>query len=71
MKLVKSAELLRKLKRVARRRGESLTAEPGKGSHMKVSLGPGHTVIPMHGTEIGVGLLKAILRDLGLREEDL
>ncbi len=43
--------------------------EPGKGSHLIVRLGSRRSVLPMHGSkEIGFGLWKAILKQLGIEE---
>ncbi len=43
--------------------------EPGKGSHLIVRLGNKRSVLPMHGSkEIGVGLWKENLKQLGIEE---
>lgn len=43
--------------------------EPGKGSHLIVRLGNRRSVLPMHGSkELGIGLWKAILKQLGIEE---
>jgi mRNA interferase HicA len=43
--------------------------EPGEGSHLIVSLADKRSVLPMHGSkEIGIGLWKAILKQLGIEE---
>lgn len=68
---MKSAELLRKLKKYAKQRGLDYTTDPGRGSHLKVRLGDGKTIIPEHNKELGTGLLAAILSDLGIKEKDL
>ena len=68
---MKSAELMRKLSKAAKARGIHFTAVPGNGSHFKITLGDRCTIIPHHNKELGHGLLRAILRDLGLREDDL
>lgn len=42
---------------------------PGKGSHLIVRLGIKRSVLPMHGSkELGKGLWKAILKQLGIEE---
>jgi predicted RNA binding protein YcfA (HicA-like mRNA interferase family) len=66
-----SAELLRKLQKLARQRGIEVRVERGKGSHRKVSFGQSRTIIPMHGSELKTGTLNGILRDLGIKKEDL
>ena len=68
---MKSAELLRKLKQLARRSGMPLTITPAKGSHHKVYFGSARTIVPMHHSDLKTGLLKAILKDLGITEEEL
>jgi mRNA interferase HicA len=68
---MKSAELMRKLPKAAKARGVKFTSVPGKGSHFKVSFGDRRTIIPQHNKELGQGLLRAILKDLGLKEDDL
>jgi mRNA interferase HicA len=44
------------------------TFEWGKGSHLRVILNGRKSVIPMHSSrELGIGLLRAIERDLGIK----
>jgi mRNA interferase HicA len=46
------------------------TFAQGKGSHLIVRLGDKRSVLPMHGSrELGKGLWKAILKQLGLEDE--
>ncbi len=66
-----SAELLRRLKKLAKERGVTIDVQPGKGSHRKVIFGHARTIIPMHGVELKTGTLKGILKDLGIKREDL
>jgi predicted RNA binding protein YcfA (HicA-like mRNA interferase family) len=66
-----SAELLRKLKRLAKQRGVDLTIQAGKGSHRKVQFDERRTIVPTHGTELKIGTLNGILRDLGISKEEL
>ena len=68
---VKPAELLAALRRLAGKRGVAFAVRPGKGVHRKVRLGERQTVVPMHARDLGTGLLRAILKQLGLRPEDL
>jgi predicted RNA binding protein YcfA (HicA-like mRNA interferase family) len=68
---MKSAELLRKLAKYAKQHGTTYASEPGKGSHLKVSLGNGRSIVPLHNKELGKGLLSQILKDLGIKENDL
>lgn len=47
--------------------GATINKQGGKGGHRKVSLNGKTTVLPYHGSqEIGEGLRKKILKDLGL-----
>ena len=57
-------------KRYLARRGCSF--ESGKGGHLIVRRGNRKSVLPMHGgsKELGMGLWRKILKDLGLDEED-
>jgi mRNA interferase HicA len=68
---LKSTELLRKLNKLAKQNGIPLTITPAKGSHRKVHYGSSQTILPMHHSELKTGLLKAILKDLGISEEEL
>jgi len=69
---VKSSELLRKLKKVANSRGETLVITPAKGSHQKLYWGKDkQTVVPLHNKELKTGTLKSILKDLGINEKEL
>jgi predicted RNA binding protein YcfA (HicA-like mRNA interferase family) len=45
--------------------------KPGKGSHGRVYYGHAFTTIKSPGKEIGEGLLRKMLADLGLKKEDL
>jgi mRNA interferase HicA len=50
-------------------RARGVTFVPAKGSHFKVYLGNRQTIFPDHGgKEIGEGLRRKILKDLGLSE---
>lgn len=64
-------EFLRRLRRLARRRGVALVEETGEGSHRKVRLGERRTIVPMHKRDIPIGTWRAILKQLGLMPEDL
>jgi predicted RNA binding protein YcfA (HicA-like mRNA interferase family) len=68
---VKSAELLRILRRRATRLGLEHEEIGAKGSHVKVRHGGRVTVIPMHRTDIPTGTYRAILKQLGLTRSDL
>ena len=56
---MKAKELLKRL------RQEGCVEVRQKGSHIRVKCGQCLTVVPYHpGEELGIGLLKAILKDL-------
>ena len=67
-----SAELLRLLRRLARRKGIAFLFEAGhgKGSHGRVTVGPKRTTLP-RADDLKPGTLHSILKDLGLTERDL
>jgi predicted RNA binding protein YcfA (HicA-like mRNA interferase family) len=67
------AELVRKLNRLAKRRGVAFSYEPrhGKGSHGQLLFGDRLTTVKDLKKEIGPGLLHDMLRQLGLTREDL
>jgi len=70
---VTGSELLRRLKRLARRGGLDFreAMERGKGSHRTVYLGDRFAVLKDPRKEIGRGLLRAMCRQLGIDERDL
>jgi mRNA interferase HicA len=57
------------LKRWLAKRG--CTFSSGKGGHLIVALGERRSTLPMHGKrkELGVGLVEAIKKQLGLQDE--
>jgi predicted RNA binding protein YcfA (HicA-like mRNA interferase family) len=64
-------DLLRRLRRLATRRGWPIDEASGKGAHRKVRLNGRRTVVPMHNGDIPTGTYRQILKDLGLSEEEL
>jgi HicA toxin of bacterial toxin-antitoxin, len=66
---MKPAELLRRLRRLAARRGLDLAISDGK-NHTKVTLAGRRSVVGRHPTDLKIGTLRAILRQLGLTPED-
>jgi len=70
---MKGSEFLRRLGKVARTRGLSMSFDPGKGkgSHGRVFLGPNFTALKDPKKEIGAGLLSKMCRDLGIKPSDL
>lgn len=67
---VNSGEFLRRARRYARKANLQLRFDPsrGKGSHGLLYLGERRTVVK-HG-ELKPGTLRAMLKQLGIREED-
>ncbi len=68
---MKSDDLLRVLRRRATRLGLLHKEIAAKGSHIKLRHGSGQTIIPMHRGDLPLGTFRAILRQLGLTEQDL
>ena len=68
---VTSADLLRRLRRLATKRGWDLDIISGKGSHLRVSLNDRTTSIPSHRGDIAIGTFRGILKQLALTEKDL
>lgn len=66
-------ELLRKLKKLADKRNSyvKLDKSHGKGSHSTLHFGDKKTTFKDGRKEIGRGLLRAMLKDLGLDESDI
>lgn len=67
---MKSADLLRRLRRLATKRGWTFEVVEG-GRHTKVRLESRSTVVPRHAVDLKTGTLRGILRDLGLTPADL
>jgi mRNA interferase HicA len=66
-------EFERKIQRLGRRRGISVVFDPahGKGSHGRLYFGERFTTLKDRKKEIGPGLLKAMLDQLGLKRDDI
>lgn len=64
-------ELIRRLRRLARKNELDLMIEPGRGSHMSVTLGGRRTVIAIHPGDIKPGTFRAIMKQLDINERDL
>jgi hypothetical protein len=69
----KGSEFLRKVKAVARRNRLTYrwVPERGSGSHGTVYIGARFTVVKDLKKELGPGLLSDMLRQIGIRKEDL
>lgn len=70
---MKGSEFLRRLQRLSRRSGRRLRYEPalGKGSHGRVWLDAAFTTLKDPKKDLGLGLLRAMCRDLGIDPHDL
>jgi mRNA interferase HicA len=70
---VRGSEFLRKLRVLAQRNGVPLRFVPakGKGSHGTVYFGSASTVLKDRKKELGIGLLRAMCKDLGIKSHDL
>jgi hypothetical protein len=67
---MKPAELLRRLRRLAARRGLELQISEGK-NHTKVVLAGQRSVVGRHATDLKTGTLRSIVRQLGLKPEEI
>jgi predicted RNA binding protein YcfA (HicA-like mRNA interferase family) len=67
------SEFERRIKSLGRKRGMSVSFDPGhgKGSHGRLYFGDRFTTLKDRKKEIGPGLLKAMLDQLGLTKKDL
>ena len=70
---VKGSEFLRKVKAFSKRKGLAFewVAERGSGSHGTLYVGPKFTIVKDLKKELGPGLLSDMLKQLGIRKEDL
>jgi len=66
-------EFVRRLRQLGRARGVDVRVDrrQGKGSHATVYFGAAKTTIPSLRKELGVGLLGALCRQLGIDRNDL
>ena len=67
---MKPAELLRRLRRLAAKRGVDFDLAEGK-NHTKVMLDGQRSVVGRHAADLKTGTLNAILKQLGLKPEDI
>ena len=67
-------ELIRRLRRIAKKRGVAfdVVASRGKGGHWTVQFGDVRLPVPQaHGRDLATGTLRSILRRFGVAREDL
>lgn len=67
---MKPGELLRRLRRLAARRGLDFEIFEGK-NHTKIALDGQRSVVGRHSADLKTGTLHAILRQLGLKPEEI
>jgi predicted RNA binding protein YcfA (HicA-like mRNA interferase family) len=67
---MRPADLLRRLQRVATRRGWHIEISEG-GGHTKVRLNGRRSTVPRHTADLKTGTFRGILKQLGLTDEDL
>jgi mRNA interferase HicA len=67
---MKPVELLRRLRRLGAMRGLDFEISQGK-NHTKVMLAGRRSVIGRHSTDLKTGTLRGILKQLGLKPEDV
>lgn len=70
---MKGSEFIRRLKRLARQRGMAcrVEAKRGKGSHVTLYFGDRLTIVRNPKDELKTGTLHAMLKQLGLKREDI
>ena len=66
-------EFVRRVRKLGRERGIPVRFEPrrGKGSHGRLYLGDRFTTVKNRRKEISLGLLTAMLRQLGLTRDEI
>ena len=67
---MKPADLLRRLNRLATRRGWQIEIAEG-GGHTKVRCNGRRSTVPRHAGDLKTGTFRGILKQLGLTEQDL
>lgn len=67
---MKSADLLRRLIRLATRRGWPIEIAEGRG-HTKLRLNGRRSMVPRHTDDLKTGTFRGILKQLDLTEDDL
>ena len=67
---MKPAELLRRLRRLAAKRGLDLEISEGK-NHTKITIADRRSVMGRHSTDLKTGTLHGILKQLGLGPDEI
>ncbi|NEQ82815.1 MAG: type II toxin-antitoxin system HicA family toxin [Moorea sp. SIO2I5] len=70
---MKGSELIRRVKKLAKERGLEARVDKkrGKGSHVTLYFGDRFTIVRNPKDELKTGTLKAMLRQLGLQEDEI
>ncbi|NEO18945.1 MAG: type II toxin-antitoxin system HicA family toxin [Moorea sp. SIO1F2] len=70
---MKGSEFIRRVKKLARERGLEARVDKkrGKGSHVTLYFGDRFTIVRNPKDELKTGTLKAMLRQLGLQEDEI
>ena len=63
-------DIIRRLRKLARKRGVELALASGRGDHVNVQFAPRRSVLPGKRGELPIGTLRAICRDLDIDHED-
>jgi mRNA interferase HicA len=73
MELLKGSEFVRRVQRVAKKKGirAEYKAERGKGSHGTLYFGDKRTVVRNLKDELKTGTFHAMLKQLGIKDSDL
>ena len=68
---MRADDLLSRLRRIAKERGEELREREGRGAHVVVRLSGLQTSISMHRGDMPQGTYQGILKALGLKPKDV
>lgn len=68
--VMKPADLLRRLRRLATKRGWEMEVREG-GRHTMVRLNGRSATVPRHATDMKTGLYRGIMKQLGLTQADM
>jgi len=68
---MKAQELLRRLRKLARKRGLEIIEAPGRGDHWRIYFGDRRSELPGKRGEIKPNTFRAICKQLGIKPEDL
>ena len=69
--VMRADDLMRRLRRLANNRGWKIAEREGRGSHVVLTLNGRRTVVPMHRGDMPPGTYLGVLKQLGLKPEDV